>query len=69
MSYVPAGFTPEQETELLTRTAEIVARQQKEERSRKLTLIIGGLGALFAAARLGVIAIPLIQERRRRRRR
>jgi hypothetical protein len=46
---------------------ELLEMQREEARKRKWTLIIGGLGALFAAARLGVVALPFIQERRRQR--
>ena len=45
---------------------EVLKLQKKEERNRRITLIIAGVGALFAAARLGIIAIPLINAARRR---
>ena len=49
------------------RTAEMQREQEEDRKFRKMAMIIGGLSALFAAARLGVIAIPMISERRRTR--
>lgn len=44
-----------------------ILRLQKEEAAkRKVALMFGALGALFAAAKLGIVAIPLVQSARRR---
>lgn len=73
MSYIPMGFSTDQEVELLTsqqslskQIDQLLELQKREESMRKWTLIIGGLGALFAAVRLGVIALPRLQQRRQR---
>lgn len=74
MSYIPVGFTEEQEGELLSSQRALKAQIQKmmelqraEEHSRRVALFIGAAGALFAAVRLGVIALPKIQQRRQQR--
>lgn len=51
------------------RTAEILQRQKDEEDRRKWTLLFTIGGALFAAVRLGIIAIPHLRKRHRSRRR
>ncbi|HZJ65934.1 MAG TPA: hypothetical protein VFD36_20645 [Kofleriaceae bacterium] len=38
--------------------AQLVAAQQAEERRRQLGLILTGAGVLFAAVKLGFIAVP-----------
>jgi hypothetical protein len=43
---------------------EILRRQKEEASKRRLALIIGGAGALFAAIRLGVIFAPKVKRRR-----
>lgn len=48
------------------RTAEMVELQKKEARDRKLAVVFTVAGALFAAARLGLVAVPFIKEKRRR---
>ncbi len=70
MSYVPAGFTMQQEDEILTgqqahgkQLDNIIARLKAEERQRRWTLIIGGIGVLFAAIKLGVLVIPSVRIR------
>ena len=45
------------------RTAEILRRQAEEDKRRKLAMIVTAIGAVFAAARLGIIAIPHIRRR------
>ena len=67
MAYVPTGFTPEQEAQLLATTSEMAAWQKAEEKRRKWFTAATIAGAIFAAARLGVVAIPFIKERRTRR--
>lgn len=62
----PLSVVLQQQMEMQKQVAEVIRRQKAEDRGRRLTLIIGGIGALFAAARLGIIAIPLIRERRRK---
>ena len=52
--------------ELARRLDRIIETMDREDKARRLTLIIAGVGALFAAARLGVIWIPLIKARRAR---
>ncbi|MBT8453915.1 MAG: hypothetical protein KJO40_18280 [Deltaproteobacteria bacterium] len=71
MAYVPAGFTDEEQTLLLESQAklhkqleEIIRRQDEEERRRAWALGLGALGALLAAARLGIVAIPFFKKRR-----
>ena len=71
MAYVPAGFTEEQEELVLSRQAgikdrldEIISRQKTEEKRRAWALGIGAVGALLAAARLGVVALPFFKQRR-----
>jgi hypothetical protein len=73
MSYVPTGFNLQEETEILTgqRTAkdkldEIIARLKAEERQRRWTLIVGSIGVLFAAIKLGVLVIPSVRVRSRK---
>lgn len=51
-------------TEIRANTQEILARQKKEADDRRIALIIGGVSALFAAAKLGILAIPLIRAKR-----
>jgi hypothetical protein len=68
MTYLAAGFTPEQEKQLLDSTAAIAAAQKADAEKRRWYVIFGAAGALFAAARLGIVAIPFIKERRARRR-
>lgn len=60
----PLSLLLEQQQAMRAQVDEVLERQKEEERNRKLALIVGGLGALFAAARLGVVAIPLIRRRR-----
>jgi hypothetical protein len=73
--------TPETDSVVLqridTRTLAIADQQKSDADSRRLTVIIGAVGALFAALKLGIIAIPHVRRhfaesnpsRRRRRRR
>ena len=55
------SLSPEQKIDL------ILANQEEEARKRKLVLIMGVTGALIAAAKLGVIALPMVKAARRRR--
>jgi len=71
MSYIATGFTEEQESEVLEsletlkqRSAETIRRQKEEESRRRWTLLMGGLGALFAAVKLGIVVVPKVRERR-----
>jgi hypothetical protein len=50
--------------DLRAKVADMLARQKAESDARKFALIIGAAGALFAAARLGIVAIPLIRKKR-----
>ena len=43
---------------------EILRRQKAEATKRRLALLIGGAGALFAAIRLGIIFAPKVRRRR-----
>lgn len=68
--YVPCGFTPEQEQALLEaqvttqeQLTRVISWQKTEEERRKWTLIIGGVGLLFAALKLGILVIPSVRER------
>ena len=45
---------------------QLLSLQKAEDAKRKLALLIGGAGALFAAARLGIVALPLVKAARRR---
>lgn len=70
MSYVQAGFTEEEEAEILTgqrtmqsQIAQVTAWQKAEESRRRLTLIIGGIGVLFAALKFGILVVPSFRER------
>lgn len=49
--------------EIRATTLEILKRQKAESESRKIGWIIAGASALFAAAKLGLVAIPLIRSR------
>jgi hypothetical protein len=42
----------------------ILKNQAVQARKRKIVLTIGVLGALIAAARLGIVAIPLVKARK-----
>lgn len=46
------------------RTAALIQWTKDEDRRRKIGLLIGIGGALFAAVRLGIIVIPHIRKRR-----
>ena len=68
MSYHSTGETPEERlVSIDERTLAIVKGQKEDRRRRNLALTIGAIGALLAAARLGIIALPLIKEQRRKR--
>ena len=45
-------------------TAEILERQRRDADARKLTTLVAIASALFAAVRLGIIAVPAIRRRR-----
>lgn len=42
---------------------EILRRQKEEQRARKLAQLVAIAGSLFAAVRLGIIAVPHIRKR------
>lgn len=46
--------------------AQLVAANAAEEKRRKLTLILTGAGVLFAAVKLGIIAVPHVLRWRQR---
>lgn len=48
-----------------TQTSEIIERQKTDEASRRWATIFAVAGALFAAIKLGVIAIPHLRRRAR----
>ena len=63
MPYRAVGLSEVQEDKL-----DRILRLQKEEASkRKIALTFTILGALFAAGRLGVLAVPLVKARRTQR--
>jgi hypothetical protein len=75
MSYLPVGEADEKQAafrkidralhqEQFELLEEIVRRQKEQAEKRRLALIIGGAGALFAAIRLGVIFAPKVKRRR-----
>ena len=46
---------------------DLILKNQAEQASkRRLALMLGALGALIAAARLGIVAIPLIKSAKAR---
>jgi hypothetical protein len=49
--------------EIRATTAETLRRVKEDQDARRIALIIAGASALFAAAKLGLIAIPLIKSR------
>ena len=63
MSYVAVGGpeTAEEKLDL------VLSRQAEEARKRRLTLALGAVGALIAAARLGIVAVPLIKAAKARK--
>lgn len=63
MGYMRIGFTEEQEATVLERLEDIVRRQREEESRRRWTLLLGGIGAVLAAIRLGVIVLPSVRRR------
>jgi uncharacterized membrane protein len=72
MGYIATGFTPDEEKLLLDRTQRLVTTSDKivamnaaEESRRRWTLALGVVGAVFAAVKLGIVAFPLIKQRRR----
>jgi len=65
MGYLPTGFTEEQEGHLLETIDDIARRQKEEESRRRWTLLLGGLGALFAAVKLGIVVFPKVRARRK----
>ena len=62
MPYFAVGASGTSEDKL----DQILRIQKEEGAKRKLALIIGGVGALFAAARLGIVVLPLVKAARRR---
>lgn len=70
-NYVLGADEPEiaaEQPSVTEMVAQVLELQREEKRARKWALIIGGIGAVFAAARLGIIAIPIIKAKRTRRR-
>jgi hypothetical protein len=74
MAYMPIGFTPEQESylvesqgKLVTLNEDVIKRLKEEESRRKWTLVLGGVGMLFAAIKLGIVVVPTIRKRRAER--
>lgn len=67
MSYIGMGQEPDQLAVIQQQTAEILARQKRESRNRRIAIGISAAAALFAAARLGIIAMPVIKARRRKK--
>jgi hypothetical protein len=63
MSYHAVGLTDE---ELNARFDQILKNQKTEANNRKFALAIGAIGALIAAARLGIVAIPMVKAARAR---
>ena len=74
MAYLPTTALAADETtgspvleEVNARTRVILAKQDSAERWRKWQAIIAGAGAVFAAVRLGIIALPHVAARVKRR--
>jgi hypothetical protein len=67
MSYQLGADATETDAAILSRlderTAQIVQWQKAEDERRKWTLLFTVGGALFAAVRLGIIAIPQLRRR------
>lgn len=60
MSYIATGvdgqpLTDSQKLDL------VLSNQTKESQARKMAFTIGIVGAVIAAARLGIVAVPLIK--------
>ena len=55
------SLSPEQKLDL------IIKVQKEEARKRKLTVAIALVGAIIAAAKLGIIAIPIVKAARQKR--
>lgn len=53
--------------ELNDRTKRILAKQESAERWREWQAIVAVAGSVFAAVRLGIIALPQVRELSRRR--
>lgn len=70
MAYQPTG-ADETDGVVLRRVdagvAELVAATRAETRRRQLTVIFAGAGVLFAAVKLGFIAVPKVLEWHRSR--
>lgn len=63
MSYIATGAA-ETDAEKLDL---ILSRQAEEARKRKLALALGAFGALIAAGKLGILAVPLIKAAKARK--
>lgn len=61
-NYVAAGASEDAESKLDI----IIANQAEQDRKRRFALALGAIGALFAAARLGIVAVPLVKAARAR---
>lgn len=69
LSYIhtPVGDVAEKIELLRADVRDLRLASQREERHRRWATYATIAGAVFAAARLGVIWVPFIRERRRRR--
>lgn len=45
----------------------ILKNQEEDARRRRIAVVWAAVGALFAAGRLGILAVPLVKARRARR--
>jgi hypothetical protein len=63
MSYraVGASESPDEKLDL------IIKNQEEQARKRKLTVSLAVLGAIIAAGKLGILAVPLIRASRARK--
>jgi hypothetical protein len=58
------GFTPVQEQQVLDQLELLTQFTEAEERRRRWALYIGVASALFAAGRLGILAVPFVRQKR-----
>lgn len=66
MSYRAVGASEGAAADEVSKLDLILKNQADEAERRKLTVTIGVIGAIIAAARLGIVAIPVIHAARAR---
>lgn len=66
MSYTAIGASESAAADEVDKLDLILKNQADEAKRRKLTVTIGVIGAIIAAARLGIVAVPMIHAARAR---